>query len=330
MNCMLYNIDQCSAYIEKQLTELGIDRKKPENLYQPVSYVLESGGKRIRPLLTLLSCNLFDDRIEQSIMPAMALEVFHNFTLLHDDVMDKADIRRNRPTVHKKWSESTAILSGDAMMILAYQYICTVDPAILPPVLDIFSQTAIEVCEGQQYDMDFESRTDVSIDEYLMMIRLKTAVLLAAGLKIGALCGHAGPQDADTIYQFGISLGLTFQLQDDWLDVYSDPAVFGKATGGDILSGKKTYLLLTAMEKSDTGTRQELVRLLDNTAIPPDEKISKVKDIYDSLQVGALTQQAMESYYQQAMSHLEKIKLPDESRKDELKKLAVKLLKRDK
>jgi geranylgeranyl diphosphate synthase type II len=174
------------------------------------------------------------------------LEVFHNFTLLHDDVMDHADVRRNRPTVHKRWSENTAILSGDAMMILAYRYLCQAPADVLPRLLEVFTQTALEVCEGQQYDMDFEQRSDVSVDEYLHMIRLKTAVLLAACLKIGAICGCADHRNAEALYRFGISVGLTFQIQDDFLDVYADPDVFGKAVGGDILCGKKTYLLLTA------------------------------------------------------------------------------------
>jgi geranylgeranyl diphosphate synthase type II len=316
--------------VEKQLKELAIHEKKPVNLYEPVAYTLESGGKRIRPSLTLMACNLFSDNIEQALMPAVAIEVFHNFTLLHDDVMDHADVRRNRPTVHKRWSESTAILSGDAMLVLAYQYISQAKPEILSSVLDIFSNTALEVCEGQQYDMDFEQRTDVSIDEYLKMIRLKTAVLLAASLKIGALCGGGDQHSSEALYKFGISLGLTFQIQDDWLDVYSDPKIFGKATGGDILSGKKTFLLLSALEKADNKTREHLLALLNRKDIQDEEKIRQVKQVYDQLDVNGMAQQKMEIYYQETMKHLKDLTLPDGSRKEELEKVAAVLLKRSK
>ncbi len=327
---MIYDFEQCSAVIEEQLKKLAIGQKKPVNLYEPVVYVLDAGGKRIRPALTLMACNLFNDNIRQALMPAIALEVFHNFTLMHDDVMDKADVRRNRPTVHKRWSESTAILSGDAMMILAYQYLCQSQPDILPSLLEIFSRTALEVCEGQQYDMDFESRMDVSIDEYLHMIRRKTAVLLAASLKMGALCGGSDTQNAELLYRFGISLGLTFQIQDDWLDVYADPKVFGKAIGGDILSRKKTYLLLTAFEKAGDEDRTLLSALLLDDGLAPEKKIQQVKSIYERLNVGDIAREAMASYDRQAMEYLQQVKLPDESRKNELKKLAKMLLGRAK
>jgi geranylgeranyl diphosphate synthase type II len=327
---MLYSLEQCSSLIEEQLKRLTTGNQTPVGLYEPIDYVMAAGGKRIRPVLTLMACNLFDDDISDAMMPAVALEIFHNFTLLHDDVMDRADMRRNRPTVHKRWNENAAILSGDAMMILAYRYICRTQPEIMPVLLDAFTCAALEVCEGQQYDMDFEQRTDVSIDEYLYMIRLKTSVLLAACLKIGAICGGADAANADSLYRFGISLGLTFQIQDDWLDLYADPDVFGKAIGGDILTRKKTYLLLSAFEKADDKTRNELDEMLHNTIISADEKISRVKTIYDRLGVSDLARKAMDEYYQQAMLHLREVVLPDESRKAPLEGLAVKLLKREK
>jgi len=323
-------IAQYNNFIEEQLKQLSIGSKTPVGLYEPIDYVMVAGGKRVRPVLTLMSCNLFCEDIEKALMPAIALELFHNFTLLHDDVMDNADIRRNRPTVHKRWNENTAILSGDAMLILAYRYMCRAQPDILPALLDIFNRTALEVCEGQQYDMDFEQRADVSIDEYLYMIRLKTAVLLAACLKTGAICGGADIVNAEHLYQFGISLGLTFQIQDDWLDVYADPEVFGKAIGGDILCGKKTYLLLTAFERADHNIRSELTALLNDQKIPDNEKISRVKAIYNHLGVNDVARKAMNEYDQQAMSHLRNVTLPDESRKAGLEKFAASLLKREK
>ena len=326
----MYSLKQCSSFIEEQLKYLSIGSKAPAGLYEPVDYAMASGGKRVRPVLTLMACNLFDDDIEKALMPAVALELFHNFTLLHDDVMDNADVRRNRPTVHKRWNGNTAILSGDAMMILAYQYMCRVQTDILPALLETFSRAALEVCEGQQYDMDFERRTDVSIDEYLNMIRLKTAVLLAACLKTGAICGGANATNSELLYRFGISLGLSFQIQDDWLDVYADPDVFGKAIGGDILSGKKTFLLLTAFDKADERTRLELSILLNDSKIPSQEKINRVKIIYDRIGVSDVAQQTMDEYYLQAMSHLRNVKIPDQSRKAGLEQFAEKLLKREK
>ena len=327
---MIYPLEQCSALIEEQLKQLSIGSKTPAGLYEPVEYVMAAGGKRVRPVLTLMACNLFGDDIRKALMPAIALEFFHNFTLLHDDLMDHADVRRNRPTVHKRWNENTAILSGDAMMILAFRYMCRAQPEILPALLDTFTCTALEVCEGQQYDMEFEQRTDVSIDEYLHMIRLKTAVLLAACLKTGAICGGSDAANAESLYQFGISLGLTFQIQDDWLDVYADPDVFGKAIGGDIISGKKTFLLLTAFERADEKTRAELSVLLNDPQISADEKINSVKVIYDRLGVGDIARQAMDMFYRQAMSHLREVTAIDPSRKTILEEFATKLLKREK
>ena len=326
----MYSLEQYRSLIEQQIRQLSIGNQTPTGLYAPIDYVLAAGGKRVRPVLTLMACNLFGDDVGSALMPAIALEVFHNFTLLHDDMMDRADVRRNRPTVHKRWNENTAILSGDAMMILAYRYMCRAQPEMIPALLDTFTRTALEVCEGQQYDMDFEQRADVSIDEYLHMIRLKTAVLLAACLKIGAICGGADAENSESLYRFGISLGLTFQIQDDWLDVYADPDVFGKAIGGDIISGKKTYLLLMAFEKADSKTRNELHELLNHQSISADEKISRVKAIYDRLGVSISAREAMDRYCQQAMQHLREVILPNETRKDDLEKFAMNLLKREK
>jgi geranylgeranyl diphosphate synthase type II len=325
----MYSLEECCYLVEKQINSQKIGMKEPHSLYEPIEYVLKQGGKRIRPAMTLMACNLFSDDVQQAVMPAVAIEVFHNFTLLHDDVMDKADIRRNQPTVHKKWSENVAILSGDAMQVLAYQYLAQSRQDLLSSLLQVFSDTALQVCEGQQYDMNFETRSDVSIDEYRQMITLKTAVLLAASLKTGAICGGADKQNAEALYNFGISLGLTFQILDDWLDVYSDPKVFGKATGGDILTGKKTFLLITALERADAATRSRLTGLLNNREIADNVKINQVKAIYDRLDVNKIVQQTIEEYYIETMQHLQKVKIADDSRKEGLKNLAGMLLKRN-
>jgi len=323
-------LEQSIALVEEQLKQLFIGEKTPAGLYEPIDYAMAAGGKRVRPALTLMACNIFSEDTEKALMPAIALEVFHNFTLLHDDLMDNANVRRNRPTVHKRWNENTAILSGDAMLILAYQYMCLAKPEILPQLLDTFNKTALEVCEGQQYDMDFEQRFDVTIDEYLNMIRLKTAVLLATCLKTGAICGGADSTNNEALYRFGVSLGLSFQIQDDWLDVYADPDIFGKATGGDILSGKKTFLLLTALERADEKSFKEINVLLKNNEITADEKINSVKNIYDRLGVSDIALQTMNIYYQQAISFLRQVVVPDEKRKEGLELFAEKLLKREK
>ena len=327
---MLLSFEQCNSLIDRQLGRFFVSNRAPAGLYEPVDYVMFSDGKRIRPILTLMACNLFCDEVDDALIPAVAFEIFHNFTLLHDDLMDNADVRRNRPTVHKRWCANTAILSGDAMMTLAFQHICGARPDVLSTLLDTFTNTALKVCEGQQYDMDFEQRNDVSIDEYLKMIRLKTAALLAACLKAGAICGRATTENTELLYQTGISLGISFQIQDDWLDLYGNPDVFGKATGGDILSAKKTFLLLTALRVADEKTGKELILLLQNSSIAADEKIDRVKAIYNRLGVSNIAQQAVAQYYQQAMSHLQDAAIPDPSRKAVLTSFAEKLLKRKK
>ncbi len=299
--------------------------RKPEGLYEPIVYTLRLGGKRLRPALTLMACEMFDGDIEDALKPALGLEVFHNFTLLHDDIMDKAVIRRGQSTVHVKWTGNHAILSGDLMQIYAYMLISEAPTVHLKQVLDIFSQTAREVCEGQQYDMDFETRDVVTPDEYIDMIRLKTAVLLGCALKIGALIAGAMPQEAKLIYDFGINLGIAFQLKDDLLDVYGNEKTFGKKIGGDILCNKKTFLLIHAL-KADT--RNELDIWLRNTDELPAQKIAAVTSIYDHLGVKKICEDAMWSYFEMAIANLGNIRIATH-KKQELRKLAEKLMHRN-
>lgn len=299
--------------------------RKPAGLYEPIAYTLRLGGKRLRPALTLMACEMFDGDIQAALKPAIGLEVFHNFTLLHDDIMDKADIRRGQPTVHMRWTGNHAILSGDLMQIFAYKLISEAPADKLKQVLDLFSDTACEVCEGQQYDMDFETRNEVAPDEYLEMIRLKTAVLLGCALKTGALIAGAGDQDACLIYDFGINLGIAFQLKDDLLDVYGNEKTFGKKIGGDILCNKKTFLLIHAL-KADV--KHELDNWLQNSEADPAEKIAAVTTIYNQLGVRKVCEDAMLSYYEKAIANLENIKI-EAGKKQELRKLAEKLMHRN-
>ena len=301
--------------------------RKPFSLYDPINYTLEAGGKRIRPVLVLMACNLFSEDIEQAINPAIGLEIFHNFTLLHDDIMDHADIRRGNPTVHKKWDENTAILSGDAMFIKAYEYFLDCESPHFRDILKIFNETALEVCEGQQYDMEFETRDSVSEDEYLQMIRLKTSVLLAAALKIGALIGGANKHDADLLYEFGINLGLAFQLQDDLLDVYGDVHVFGKKPGGDIVANKKTFMLIKALEIAKGEELNMLKNLLSNKNIENEKKINDVTQIYNRINIKQIVETRIEKLNQEALSYLEKVNV-NKDRKQELQNLADKLINR--
>jgi len=279
----------------------------PKSLYDPIEYVLSMGGKRLRPVLTLMSCNLFTDDLEDAIKPALGLEVFHNFTLLHDDLMDKADKRRNKPTVHKVWNANTAILSGDAMLIAAYRLIGETKPEFLKEILDLFTVTALQICGGQQYDMEFESRMDVSVDEYMEMIRLKTGVLLACALKIGAIVGGASAKDAENLYQFGIQIGLAFQLQDDLLDVYGDTAVFGKSIGGDILCNKKTFLLINALKRSNEQQRNDLQNWIEKKIFDPNEKISAVTHLYDELCLRELSESKIRECCDRAMNYISRV-----------------------
>lgn len=311
------------AYIES----LSYSRE-PEGLYDPIEYVLKWGGKRLRPVLMLLAYNLYKEDVETIYPQAAAIETYHNFTLLHDDLMDKADMRRNKPTVHKQWNENTAILSGDAMLILSYQFMMQDCPvALVKPVMEIFGQTALEVCEGQQWDMEFEQREDVTVDEYIEMIRLKTSVLLAGALKIGAVLGGASPEDAEKIYQFGIKMGLAFQLQDDYLDVYGDPATFGKKLGGDILCNKKTYMLITALHRVEGQDKDELYRWIEAGTFVPEEKISAVTAIYNKVGIAELCKERIEAYYAEGLKWLDEVKV-DAALKEPLKAYVGKLVNR--
>ena len=311
-----------SAEIEK----IKLDQN-PQGLYEPIRYTLALGGKRIRPALTLLACNLFTDDVNPAVNPALGLEIFHNFTLLHDDIMDKADVRRGQPTVYKKWNENTAILSGDVMMILAYQYMTDVPEQHLSKVLNAFSQMAVEICEGQQIDIDFENRGDVQAEEYLNMIRLKTAVLLGTALKIGAWIGGSNDEDAQLLYDFGINIGLAFQLKDDLLDVYGDEKTFGKKIGGDISCNKKTYLLIHAKKLAAGKDAEELAQYL-KTNEPSEEKIRAVTDLYNRLGVRKICEEKMDYYYSEAAASLEKVSVHTD-KKQELRNLARNLMARN-
>ena len=311
--------------IDSYLSQLDWSRE-PQGLYAPIAYTLASGGKRIRPTLAFIACRLFGGKEEDVVPAALALEVFHNFTLLHDDVMDKASVRRGRPTVHVKWDDNTAILSGDQMMIEAYKLLSQVREDKLPQVLRLFNKMATEICEGQQYDVDFERRDDVSIDDYMMMIRLKTSVLLATALQIGAYIADATETQQQALYDFGIHIGLAFQLQDDILDVYGDPATFGKAIGGDILCNKKTYMLLTALQRAEGETRRALQGWMADTTHSAAEKIAAVTDLYTQLGVREVCERVMAEHTHEALRLLET--LPQNEATNQLHALAEKLMKR--
>lgn len=315
------------SIIETELLKLDWS-KQPQGLYDPIAYILSLGGKRIRPTLTLMACEVFKDDLSSAIAPALGVEVFHNFTLLHDDIMDKAPLRRAKATVHIKWDENTAILSGDVMQIEAYKLITKAPDKVLRRVLDLFSTTATEICEGQQYDMEFERREQVDAAEYLEMIRLKTAVLLGCSLKIGALIGGSTDQQADHLYYFGINIGLAFQLKDDLLDVYGDEATFGKKTGGDILSNKKTYMLINALKLAEGENRSELLYWLNVSGIRDAEKIAAVTKIYNRLGVESICEEKMSYFYGKAIANLDKLEVPD-SKKQELRNLALTLMSRN-
>jgi geranylgeranyl diphosphate synthase, type II len=284
----------------------------PAKLYEPLSYILSIGGKRMRPALLLMACDLFGGDIDEALSPALAIEVFHNFTLMHDDIMDNAPLRRGRVTVHERWNPNVAILSGDVMLLEGYKLMMKVPDHLLRQILDIFNETAVGVCEGQQIDMDFEVRDDVAIDEYIEMIRLKTAVVLGGALKIGSLIGGADKKDADLLSSFGENLGIAFQLQDDILDVYGDPTKFGKQVGGDIISNKKTYLLIKALELAKGETAELLSHILDNKDFISEDKVKAVTAIYNSLDVRQYAENEMQAYTDKAFIALDAINLPDD------------------
>ena len=301
--------------------------RQPESLYNPVRYVLEQGGKRIRPILMMLAYELYKDHPEDIILPAVGLETYHNYTLLHDDLMDNADMRRGNQTVHKKWDANTAILSGDSMLVLAYRCMQQVSDNKLRPVLETFTETALQVGEGQQYDMDFEKRNDVSEEEYIEMIRLKTSVLLACALKMGAILADAPKEDTDNLYKFGEQMGLAFQLQDDYLDVYGDPKVFGKAVGGDITSNKKTYMLINAFNRANTHQREELIRWTTAKEFDKQEKILAVTQLYNEMNIDRLAQEKIARFFEQSRGYLDAVQVP-EQRKAYLREFAGRMMKR--
>lgn len=292
--------------------------RAPVNLYEPADYILSLGGKRLRPVFVLIGCNLFDSKPEKALKTAMAVEIFHNFTLLHDDIMDNADIRRGKPTVHVKYNANTAILTGDVMMIQAYQYLLdNEDPILVKSLMDIFNKMAFEVCEGQQLDMDFESRDDVSIDEYIKMITLKTSVLLAASLQLGAVIGRASTTDQNHLYEFAKNFGIAFQLQDDILDTFGEASAVGKKIGGDILQNKKTYLYLKALELADAEENTKLKNFFSgNVAINDEDKIKEVTSIFRNVNVAEYAVQVIEAYRDLALSHLMVCNISEHGRND--------------
>lgn len=320
--------DEILKKVNEHLAHTATGRN-PEGLYAPIRYVLSLGGKRIRPTLMLLAYNLFRDHPERILTPACALETYHNYTLLHDDLMDKADKRRGKPTVHVRWDANQAILSGDSMLVLAYQGMNACPSECLREVLDLFTETALEIGDGQQLDMEFEKRTDVTEDEYIEMIRLKTSVLLACALKMGAILAGASAEDADNLYQFGEKIGLAFQLQDDFLDVYGDEKVFGKAIGGDITSNKKTYMLINAFLRADEAQRKELLKWISLEQFDRQEKVKAVTAIYDQLNIGGLAQEKINQYFDESRKYLDAVSVAEE-RKQELRAYAEKMMKRNK
>lgn len=327
---MAKSFEELLEVIERNLSEYRINNLfYPVELYDPVFYTLQYGGKRIRPVLVLMGLNLFKDNIEEGIASALAVEIFHNFTLLHDDIMDNSSQRRSRPTVHKKWGVNTAILSGDAMMILAYRFLAQSPQKHLSSLMNVFNQAALEVCEGQQLDINFEAGSFVQEEDYLKMIRLKTSVLLAAALQMGAVLGDADLENQANLYRFGLNLGLAFQLQDDYLDTFGDQSVFGKRIGNDILTNKKTFLLVKAMEFAQDAEKEKLLYLMKGSDIDENEKIRQVTEIYNHLSVGELTKSKIRHFHQNSLEYLAKVKIQDD-RKALLVQVAEQLITRDK
>lgn len=311
----MYTSNELLTIVNEYLNNLPYNRK-PSSLYEPIKYVLDLGGKRIRPILMMLSYNLYKENPKTILSSACALETYHNYTLLHDDLMDEAPLRRGQQTVHTKWNNNQAILSGDSMLVLAYERLAQVDTKHLQAVLNLFTETALQIGEGQQYDMEFEHRNDVTVDEYIEMIRLKTSVLLACATKMGALLADASAEDAENLYKFGEQIGLAFQLQDDYLDVYGDSKVFGKKIGGDITSNKKTYMLITAFNLANDKQRAELEEWINKTAFDTEEKIAAVTRLYNEIGVDKLAKEKMDYYYEQGKQYLQAVKLPEEQKKE--------------
>ena len=322
----MHSINQYQEFIANYL-ESQYETKEPKNLYEPIHYILGLGGKRMRPVLTLMSAEVFDADYKKALPAALAVEVFHNFSLIHDDIMDDAPLRRGNVTVHEKWDINTGILSGDAMLILAYQYFEKYEPAIFRELAKLFSKTALEVCEGQQWDVDFETRTDVSIPEYLKMIQYKTAVLVAAAMKMGAIIAETSEENANLIYDFGLNLGLAFQLQDDYLDAFGNPETFGKQVGGDIIENKKTYLYLKALEFANNDQAEKLVHLFSIHPNDSSDKIAAVKEIFVVSGAAQETKNAIQDFTFKAFDTLQNISI-DNDKKEMLRTFGENLMGR--
>jgi len=322
----MYTSEDLLKKVNEALDNLVYDRQ-PASLYDPIKYVLSIGGKRVRPVLTMLAYNLYKDDPLSIMSQALGLETYHNFTLLHDDLMDNADMRRGHETVHKKWDANRAILSGDTMLLQAFERVEDCDPAKLPAVFKVFIQTTLEIGEGQQLDVEFEKRNDVTEDEYIEMIRLKTSVLLACACKVGAIMADAPAEDIENMYKFGEKLGLAFQLQDDLLDVYGNPAVFGKNIGGDITSNKKTYMLINAFNRATPAQCDELTKWVEAKEFDRNEKVAAVTNLYNEIGIRELCEQKIEQYYQESLVYLAKVSVSDE-RKAEIKAYAAEMMKR--
>ncbi len=309
----MHEISHYQELITNYFSDLHLT-KDPKNLYEPIEYILSLGGKRMRPILTLMATEVFDVDCKKALAAATAIEVFHNFSLVHDDIMDDAPLRRGNETVHEKWNINTGILSGDAMLILAYQHFEEYEPKIFRELAKLFSKTALEVCEGQQYDVDFETRDDVTIPEYLKMIEYKTAVLVAAAMKMGAIVAETTNENADLIYDFGLNLGLAFQLQDDYLDAFGDPETFGKQVGGDIIENKKTYLYLKAIAFSDENQKNQLLHLFSIHPLDNKDKITSVKEIFNASGASSATQKSIQEYTLKAFETLEKMNISSDKK----------------
>lgn len=325
--CEMLSIEKYQKEFVNYLNEFATP-KAPNSLYEPIEYILGLGGKRLRPVLTLMTTEIFDGNYKKSLDAALAVEVFHNFSLIHDDIMDDAPLRRGKQTVHEKWNLNTGILSGDAMLILAYQLFENYEGDTFKDLATLFSKTAIEVCEGQQYDIDFETRNNVTIPEYLKMIEYKTAVLVGAAMKMGAIIAGASKEDQISIYEFGKNLGIAFQLQDDYLDAFGDPETFGKQVGGDIIENKKTYLFLKALELSVDNQKNELLQLYGDSSSNNDNKVNRVKQIFDASGASTATKKIIENYTQKAFNVLESISISS-AKKELLKQFGIALMNRN-
>lgn len=322
----MHSITHYQDIISEHFKTLAL-KKEPNNLYEPIRYILSLGGKKLRPVLTLMSAEVFDVDCNKALAAATAVEVFHNFSLIHDDIMDDAPLRRGNETVHEKWNINTGILSGDAMLILAYQYFEAYEPAIFRELAKLFSKTALEVCEGQQYDVDFETRDDVTIPEYLKMIEFKTAVLVGAAMKMGAIVAETSTENANLIYDFGLNLGIAFQLQDDYLDAFGNPETFGKQVGGDIIENKKTYLYLKAIEFASANEKEQLLHLFSIQPNDNNDKINSVKAIFNQTGASEATRKAIQIFTFKAFETLEKMNIEPE-KKNVLKAFGEKLMER--